>query len=149
MLRAFMNGGEGLDQAARAGAANSKISDFSCALILQRLLQAPEWRRAYQEQARRILEIACKAGLHPLAPFDPNIMTPPHLPMLSPHPVPEASLANKTLVMRKYYKPLTKRSRNAQAIYEHIVNIPCHPDMAALGDEEIGRCLEDVISASR
>jgi dTDP-4-amino-4,6-dideoxygalactose transaminase len=142
-----MNCGEGLDQRARAGASNGKISDFSCALILQRLLQAPEWRSAYQEQARRVLEIAGKAGLHPLAPFDLNVMTPPHLPMLSPHPIAEASLANETLVMQKYYKPLTKLCRNARTIYEHIVNIPCHPDMAALGDEEIGRCLEDVVSA--
>jgi len=148
-LRAFMNCGEGLDQTARASAANSKISDFSCALILQRLLRAPEWCSAYQEQARRVLEIAGQAGLRPLAPLDLSVMTPPHLPMLSTHPISERSLANEILVMRKYYKPLTGLSRNARTIYEHIVNIPCHPDMVALGNDEIGRCLEDVASASR
>jgi dTDP-4-amino-4,6-dideoxygalactose transaminase len=148
ILRAFMNCGDGLDKAARAGAANCKISDFSCALILQRLLRAPEWCSAYQEQARRVLEIAAQAGLRPLAPLDLSVMTPPHLPMLSPHPISERSLTNEMLVIRKYYKPLTGLSQNAWTIYEHIVNIPCHPDMAALRDEEIGRCLENIVSAS-
>lgn len=149
ILRQFMNCGEGLDQHARAKAVNSKISDFSCALILQRLLRASEWSSAYQAQARRILAIACQAGLLPLAPLDFSIATPPHLPVLAPCPIAETSLANHNFVIRKYYKPLTDLSRNARMIYQHIVNIPCHPDMEALCDEEIGRCLENIVSDSR
>ena len=148
-LREFINCGEGLDQASLALAANSKISDFSCALILQRLLRAPEWSRGYREQAQRLLEIACQAGLRPLAPMDLSVMTPPHLPMLARLPIAEAGLANDKFVIRKYYKPLMNHmGKNARAIYEHIVNIPCHPDMAALRDEEIGRCLQNLTSGN-
>jgi dTDP-4-amino-4,6-dideoxygalactose transaminase len=146
ILRKFMNCGEGLDQNARTKAVNSKISDFSCALILQRLLRTPEWSGAYQTQARRILEIAGKAGLRPLALLDLSVITPPHLPMLAKCPIAETSLANNQFVMRKYYKPLADLSGNASTIYEHIVNVPCHPDMEALRDEEIGCCLENVAS---
>ena len=149
ILRKFMNCGEGLDQNARAKAVNIKISDFSCALILQRLLRAPDWSVAHQAQARRILEIAGKAGLRPLAPLDLSVMTPPHLPMLARCPIAETSLAGNNFVMRKYYKPLADLSGNANTIYEHIVNVPCHPDMEALCDEEIGRSLEDVASSGR
>lgn len=149
ILRAFTNCGEGLDPAARARAANSKISDFSCALILQRLLRTRDWCSGYREQARRVLQIAGKAGLRPLAPLDLNLTTPPHLPLLSTHPISETSLSNEILVLRKYYKPLAGLSKNARNIYEHIVNIPCHPGMAALRDHEIECCLENVVSGRR
>lgn len=147
-LRKLLNCGEGLDQAGRARAVNGKVSDFSCALILQRLLRAPEWCSVYQEQARRVLEIACKAGLRPLAPIDLSVTTPPHLPMLASRPISEASLANETLVIRKYYKPLTNSGRNACSIYEHVVNLPCHPDIRIVRNEEIGRCLKGIVSAN-
>jgi dTDP-4-amino-4,6-dideoxygalactose transaminase len=146
ILREFTNLGERLDSADWALAANGKISDFSCALILQRLLRASEWSSAYQEQARRLLGIAGKAGLHPLAPLDLSVMTPPHLPMIAGRPISERSLANNVMVIRKYYKPLNALSRNARTIYERIVNIPCHPDMAGLRDEEILGCLVTLTS---
>ena len=148
-LREFMNCGEGLDQADLLRASNYKISDFSCALILQRLLHAPEWSSAYREQAQRVLEIARAAGLLPLAPMDLGVIIPPHLPLLARRPIAETSLANSQFVIRKYYKPLSETpSGNAQAIYDRIVNIPCHPDMAALRDEEISNCLRDIASGS-
>jgi len=148
-LREFMNCGDGLDQADLHRASNYKISDFSCALILQRLLHAPEWGSAYREQAQRILEIARAAGLLPLAPMDLGLIIPPHLPLLARHPVAETSLANAHFVIRKYYEPLSETPPgNARAIYDRIVNIPCHPDMAALRDEEISTCLRDIASGS-
>jgi dTDP-4-amino-4,6-dideoxygalactose transaminase len=148
-LREFMNCGEGLDQADLPRASNYKISDFSCALILQRLLHEPEWSSAYREQAQRVLEIARAAKLLPLAPMDLDVIIPPHLPLLARCPIAETSLANGQFVIRKYYKPLMETpTGNAQAIYDRIVNIPCHPDMAALRDEEIGTCLRDIASGS-
>jgi dTDP-4-amino-4,6-dideoxygalactose transaminase len=141
IFRELMNTGESLRPEARAGASNSKISDFSCALILQRLLHASAWSGAYREQAQRVLAIALEAGLRPLAPIDFSTLTPPHLPMLANHPVAETSLANETFVMRKYYQPLVDSAQNAWAIYNRIVNIPCHPGMAALSDEEICRVI--------
>ena len=141
IFRDLMNAGKSLGPAARAGASNSKISDFSCALILQRLLHASEWSCAYREQAQRMLTIALQAGLRPLAPIDLDTLTPPHLPMLASHPIAAASLANETFVMQKYYRPLVDSAENAWAIYHRIVNIPCHPDMAALSDKEIRQTL--------
>jgi hypothetical protein len=137
VFRGLINLGSNLTDAAFPWASNSKISDFSCAILLQRLMQAPEWRPAYQAQARRILDIAIDAGLRPLTPMDLTLFTPSHLPMLADRPISDLDLANQTFVMRKYYRPLSDSNQNAWAIYNHIVNIPCHPDMAILRDEEI------------
>lgn len=141
-FRALINGGEGLSPAARAWASNSKISDISCALILQRLLYAPEWSFAYRDQARRILRIALGSGLRPLRHMDLATLTPPHLPMLARTPLTEADLSNESFVVQKYYQPLSTDCPTATAIYTTIVNIPCHPDMASLTDEEIHSCLD-------
>jgi dTDP-4-amino-4,6-dideoxygalactose transaminase len=151
LFRELINPGQMLDMLdgeARAGASNSKISDFSCALILQRLLQAPEWSGAYQEQARRVLGIALDCGLALLGPLDLNSLTPPHLPMLAPRAVAEADLINQTVVLRKYYRPLADAAPNAWDIYRRIINIPCHPGMAALTDDEVARCLEAVVAGA-
>lgn len=141
-FRALINGGESLSPAARAWASNSKISDISCALILQRLLHAPEWSCAYRDQARRILRIALRSGLRPLGHMDLATLTPPHLPMLARSPLTEADLSNESFVVQKYYQPLSADCPTATAIYTTIVNIPCHPDMASLADEEIHSCLD-------
>jgi dTDP-4-amino-4,6-dideoxygalactose transaminase len=148
-FRALINGGDGLRPDARVWASNSKISDVSCALILQRLLQAPEWSCAYQEQARRILKIALSAGLQPMAPMDLATLTPPHLAMLAPGPVAEADLANASFVMEKYFEPLSAECPTAAAVYASIVNIPCHPEMALLSDEEIRSCLDRLPGCGR
>jgi dTDP-4-amino-4,6-dideoxygalactose transaminase len=68
--------------------------------------------------------------------------------MLAPRPLAEPKLVNRTLVLHKYYKPLSESAPNAHAIYDRIVNIPCHPDMAALSDQEIARCLESIVSGA-
>ena len=141
-FRELMSTGENLRPEARVGASNSKIADFSCALILQRLLEAPVWSCAYQEQAQRVLAIALDAGLRLLGPLDLSTVTPPHLPMQARQPIPEARLANGMFVMRKYYRPLVDSAQNAWDIYNQIVNIPCHPDMAELTDTEIRQTLE-------
>jgi dTDP-4-amino-4,6-dideoxygalactose transaminase len=141
-FRAIINGGHGLGPEARLWASNSKICDVSCALILQRLLQMPEWSCAYREQACRILTIALCAGLRPLAPIDLDTLTLPHLPMLASSPVAEADLVNESFVMQKYYQPLSNEPQVAASIYAGIVNIPCHPDMALLRDQEIRSVLD-------
>jgi dTDP-4-amino-4,6-dideoxygalactose transaminase len=147
LFRELINPGHRLADAARAGASNSKISDFSCALILQRLLRAPQWSSAYREQAQRVLGIALDCGLAPLAPLDLGTLTPPHLPLLAPRPLAAADLVNPTLVLHKYYKPLSASAPNARAIYDRIVNVPCHPDMAMLTAAEIRACLEKLAAA--
>jgi dTDP-4-amino-4,6-dideoxygalactose transaminase len=145
VFRAIINGAEGLRPDARTWASNSKISDISAALILQRLMQAPEWSRAYQEQACRILRVALGSGLRLLAPVDLTALTPPHLPMLALSPVSEADLANPFFVLHKYYQPLSAECPVAASLYARIVNIPCHPGMAALTDQEIRCCLHRLL----
>jgi dTDP-4-amino-4,6-dideoxygalactose transaminase len=142
LFRAIINGGEGLQPEARLWASNSKISDVSCAMILQRLRHAGEWSGGYRTQGRRILRIASEVGLRPLAPIDLARLTPPHLPMLAPSPVTAIDLVNKSFVMQKYYEPLSPELPTAASLYARVVNIPCHPDMALLHDEEIRLCLE-------
>jgi dTDP-4-amino-4,6-dideoxygalactose transaminase len=147
VFRKLMNAGEGLDSRARYGASNSKISDFSCALILQRLLHAPSWSDAYRQQAQRVLAIACDLGLRPLAPLDLGVLTPPHLPLLADHRAADARLANASFVMQKYYRPLVNSAPNAWDIYNRIVNVPCHPGMAELGDQELRQVIRPLCSA--
>ena len=144
VFRQFTNLGKGLDQASWEGASNSKISDFSCALILQRLLQAGRWAPGYQAQARRVVRIAAELGLRPLAPMDLTRLIPPHVPLLATDPVAEEDLENETLTLHKYYAPLSGAARQAGRIYERIVNVPCHPDLAELSDEELASCLQVV-----
>jgi dTDP-4-amino-4,6-dideoxygalactose transaminase len=141
LFRKLINPGLSLADEARPGTSNSKISDFCCAVLLQRLLEAPEWSAAYREQARRVLGIALDCGLQPLAPLDLSTLTPPHLPMLAVSNLAASDLINETLVLRKYYKPLSGAAPIARAVYDRIVNIPCHPDMAMLSDREIRDCL--------
>lgn len=147
ILRAIINGGHGLRPEACRWASNSKISDISCAVILQRLLLALEWSVAYRIQAERILQIATQAGLRLLAPLDLTTLTPPHLPLLACSPVSEPDLENETLVLRKYYRPLSEDCPVAADIYARIVNIPCHPGLALLCDEEIAACLNRLPNA--
>jgi len=148
-FRQLTNLGKEMSKTAREGASNSKISDFSCALILQRLLQAPKWSVSYRKQARRVLKIALEVGLRPLAPLDLTALTPPHLPMLAIDPITEADLENESFRMHKYYRPLSASAPKAWGIYGRIVNIPCHPDMAVLKDDEIRRCLDALASERR
>jgi DegT/DnrJ/EryC1/StrS aminotransferase family protein len=145
LLRELTNTGENLRPEARAGASNSKISDFSCALILQRLAHASAWSGAYREQARRILAIALDVGLRLLGPIDLSTLTLPHLPLLAPHPVAEPDLGNGSFVMQKYYRPLVDSVNHAWIIYSRIVNVPSHPGMAALTDVEIHQTLKAAV----
>jgi dTDP-4-amino-4,6-dideoxygalactose transaminase len=137
ILRAMTNFGVGLDHRAARGAGNSKISDFSCALILNRLREISQWRPGYKEQARRIYQIAKAAGLETLAPMDLEALTPPHIPVLYPGAVPYAKLSGAEFAMQKYYLPHPGDYPQAQRIYSRIVNIPCHPGMSEVSDAEI------------
>jgi dTDP-4-amino-4,6-dideoxygalactose transaminase len=81
--------------------------------------------------------------------MDLATLTPPHLAMLAPGPVAEADLANASFVMEKYFEPLSAECPTAAAVYANIVNIPCHPEMALLSDEEIRSCLERLPGCGR
>lgn len=121
---------------------NGKISDVSCAFLLDRLEQSAQWRPRFQEQAERVAGIAGDLGLRPLRPFGD---APPAMSwaFVAPHPIPlERVVQGGTLVFGKYYKPLARLPRTV-GLYDHLVNIPTHPDVARLDDA----ALRDAIAA--
>lgn len=106
---------------------NGKLSELSCAVLLQRLESSPEWAPFYFMQSRRIQAIAHRAGLKPLMPI-PGQTAATSLPFLLPRPVPTTALENDFFTIGKYYKPLAPLP-TATDVYQRIVNIPSHPDM--------------------
>ena len=129
---------------------NGKLSELSCAYHLARLETAPEWLPRYSMQAIRIHHLALRAGLTPL--FENfNQHSPLNVAMSLPFLVPGAmdptSLQNPTLVMAKYYQPLTGLPE-AKALYRRIVNIPSHPDVARIPEEILFQELKDLAARS-
>ncbi len=136
-LYALVNYGEGIAEEDRAHwFQNGKISDISCAMILDRLVQADDWVPRNLEQRDRVIALASELGLSPL--FRPTTGIPmTSMPFLCPRPVAkEATLNSRFATFTKYYLPLADLP-NVTAIYRHLLNIPCHADMAQLSDDQI------------
>lgn len=115
---------------------NGKISDISCAMILDRLVQAEEWIPGNLEQRERVIELAAQMDLRPLYRPDTGIpMT--SIPLLYSRPITQERVdSTRFAVFAKYYRPLADLP-NVTHIYQHLVNVPCHADMAALSDDQI------------
>jgi dTDP-4-amino-4,6-dideoxygalactose transaminase len=125
---------------------NGKISDISCAYLLDRLERYPEWGVLYQYQANRVIQIAESAGLTRLFPYAHHSIA-TCLPFLAPHPVELPQLDNRSLTLGKFYKPLAP-TRRAQSVYARIVNVPSHPDVAGLPREELEPILQRLATTS-
>jgi dTDP-4-amino-4,6-dideoxygalactose transaminase len=115
---------------------NGKISDISCAMVLDRLEHAEDWVPRNLTQRARVIALASEMNLRPLYRPDTGIpMT--SMPFLSDEPITEEAVnATRFATCTKYYLPLAPLP-NVQAIYQHLVNIPCHADMAQLNDDQI------------
>ena len=124
---------------------NGKLSDLSCAFILDRLERADEWMAQYAVQRERITALGRMAGLRPLAE------TPSAAPLMSvaflrDTPLPVSALpAMKHAPSAKYYEPLFE-TKNARRIYEHVICIPAHAGMARLTDAQISADLHRLMS---
>jgi dTDP-4-amino-4,6-dideoxygalactose transaminase len=132
---------------------NGKVSELSCASHLVRLETAPVWVPLYHEQAQRITQLALAAGLRPLLPgcdFGIQSAAAPamSLPFVAPHAVPDEALRNDRFCMAKYYKPLA-RTATATALYDRLLNVPSHADMAQVPDAEIRRVLDTMLERTR
>lgn len=121
---------------------NGKLSDIACAYHLDRLAQYPDWAPRYKDQAARIDLIAKEIGLQPLIPRDGGIPATSR-PYLAKGTVPLKQLQqSRRLHFGKYYKPLST-SAPAFGIYDSLVNIPTHPNVALLDDEVLRAEIEN------
>ena len=122
---------------------NGKLSEVACAYHLDRLERSPEWVPFYDMQALRINFVCQRAGLRPLLPFDRSTVA-TSVPYLANDPIPLSRISNSLLRLGKYYQPLA-RTESACRLYEHIVNVPCHPDVARVDTEELVAMLRRVV----
>ena len=137
ITRSLTNFGVGLyGPMARRHARNAKVSDYDSALVLQRLMNLPKWADRYRLQARRVHNLAVRSGLQPLGPIPQRVLM-GSLPFLASTEVTKPRLINPYLVLRKYYAPLANHTPHAARLYRHIVNVPCHPDVATCPDDSI------------
>ncbi len=144
VVRSLINFGVGLDERARPFAANGKLSDLAAAFVLDRLEDLPAWSRLYRRQEARIVALAAELGLRPLAPLNPHPRA--SAVLVAERPIALRDLDSGCFVARKYYRPLAAEAATAHWLYDRILNVPCHPGMAALADAEIASALEQMVS---
>jgi dTDP-4-amino-4,6-dideoxygalactose transaminase len=135
-VRAFLNYGVGTDESFAVHASNGKMSDVAAAFILQRIETMSDWADAYRAQRHRITALARSAGLDPLVRPPDNAVC-PHVPAIAAKVIDVTGLPSAPFTVRKYYKPLSDRCPESANLYSRIVNIPCHPGMAAVDDAAI------------
>ncbi|MFL0811236.1 MAG: DegT/DnrJ/EryC1/StrS family aminotransferase [Agarilytica sp.] len=121
---------------------NGKISDIAAAFALMRLQQMDSKADEYREQYRRIASLGRQVGFAILADVDQHPGIPANVPLLAP--VALQDFKHKILPTGRYYHPLAN-TPTANEIYERIVNVPCHSDLAKLSDAEIRNALNDII----
>lgn len=127
---------------------NGKISDIACAFQLDRLERAHDWAPLYQEQAARVASAATEAGLQPIRPFDSDAAPATSWVYLAKGPVKVEHLKeSRRVTYAKYYKPLAPLPRTL-GLYERLVNVPTHPDMASLSDGELAEELGFIAASS-
>ena len=146
IVRNLLNFGYSLPPWLGHFASNGKISDFACALILERLERRPVWMRFYDGQRDRILDCAREVNMRPLRqPLAQGVFT--HLPLLAPRPIDKTRLVGAPFVMQKYYRPLqTPKLPQAWEIFGRIVNVPSHSGMAAIPTEQLAGAFRALVS---
>jgi dTDP-4-amino-4,6-dideoxygalactose transaminase len=147
--RALTNFGVGLGDSAKPYAGNSKMSEFDAALILQRLVNTPNWARLYELQRRRILSIAAPLGLNSLQGASHPRVVSAHVPLLASSAISLAELENPIITLRKYYRPLAEGHARATDIFDRIVCVPCHPQVAHCPTDRLRDALARIEAKSR
>jgi len=146
-VRQLINYSE-LSASPHAWVGNGKISDIACAFHLDRLERYNEWAPLYAVQAGRVTELARRVGLEPLTPSLPTDSVHMSLPFLAPEALPENAVIANPLPLGKYYQPLAPLPQ-AVSIYDRLVNVPTHPDIAAISDTELLVGLTKLLPPSR
>ncbi len=116
---------------------NAKMSEIAAAQILLRVRDHEIWAPAYRAQARRVLDLGRAAGLQPVVPDLPQRAVPGQIAFRCSDPITLEQLDNPRFRALKYYRPSPRSGTVAHDLFDHVVNVPCHPGMAALKDVEI------------
>lgn len=126
---------------------NGKISDLSCAFILERLERSRVWSVGYVQQRDRMIELASRIGFIPMS--KPQTAVPlTSIPFLSRKRVSHEGIKNsRHMTLGKYYKPLCSLPR-VNSLYARLVNVPCHPDVGGLKDAQIIEELDNLTDRS-
>ena len=66
------------------------------------------------------------------------------VPLLAPHAMPGEALWNDTITLAKYYKPLAKMT-HCSALFDRIVNVPCHLDVELISESRIESVLSQLV----
>ncbi len=124
---------------------NGKLSDISAAFLVDRLEQSSEWAPRALEQRQRIIEIARRFDLKPLATPETDIpMT--SMPFVAEVPIPvELTEQTAHATFAKYYRPLAPLPCVSD-IYARLVNVPCHQDISRLADWQIAEDMERCVA---
>lgn len=142
LFRSMICFGHQAQQDINRRATNGKISDVSCAFGLARLRQMETLGEVYRQQYQRIAVLGRKVGLAILAGLDEHPGIPASVPFLTP--LPMDNFKHPVLPTGRYYHPLAD-TLQAFDIYRRILNVPCHPGMAALSDTELKSALETLV----
>lgn len=134
--KALINFGVGLDRKFHRFAMNSKLSDFSSALILYRLMTMPRWENDYKVQAKRVVNLVRSIGGDILGGELPDRVM-GNVPVIFNDKVPYSQHKRSPIVFGKYYQPLITRDDCANDIFNRILNIPCHKGVSSYANEEI------------
>lgn len=134
LFRALIGFGIGMDHSVKSRSTNGKISDPSCAFILQRIEDLSRISPIYRDQYARIINIAEPLGFALISGDEHHPSTPPNVPLLYHHPIKD--LSNPYVNLLKYYKPLGN-TKVANELYARIVNVPCHPGMQNVSDKNL------------
>ncbi len=116
---------------------NGKLSDISCAFLLDRLMESPVWLADSATQKARVLALAAEFGLSPLAGGGLGEVPLTSVALLAHQPIGMAALKRtRHFTPAKYYQPLAPTPL-ASDIFARLVNVPVHPTMARLDDAAI------------
>lgn len=126
----------------RSCLSNGKLSEPAAAFIVDRLDRAAEFTADYRLQFERIRAIAEGHGFRLLVdPEDVGEAVPGNVPLLAQQPISLVKAQNNLVTIAKYYRPITGRTM-AMEIFSKIINVPCHPGMAQLSDEQLSGLFE-------
>lgn len=149
-FRYILNFGNALEKPYQWMGLNGKMSDVSAAHILFRLSTASQWAPYYIGQARRINKLALQVGFKTHVPFvQYHAALVNYSAFVAPYPVAKEHFPNKRFITQKYYTPYGENMPNAQHIFDHIVCVPTHVNMAALSDAEITEELEAILANAK